>query len=686
MGENRCIGGPGQAAGQVDDGVLTDAVACTGPVGGNEPGGITFKGLQDVELNLGPGNNLFTIHDTPPSTLVRVNTGAGDDVVNVEKIEGHTFVNLGAGNDVVNIHNTQQQLSDLLGLLTVERRQPAGERDQPHERLAAAGHRGRPGRCRAEADRRRHRRDLHAELRADAAAADGVAGCREHRGTLAKGTYFYVVTAVIDGVETLASPETFDQTTSANGKVDLSWYPVPLANGGYKIYRGTTAGGENVLVGTTMKTSFVDNGSGSSATPPTTSATIHTPVTLNYGASAATVQSALETLLGSGNVKVQKAGDVYNIFFQGAFAGTAIPLLFADAANLTSGAGEVDRLNIDDSGSTAANDAALLTSTSLTGLDMPASNQIQQLVLDATGGTFTLTYTFPLVALNVAASTGAAAGTLGAGHALLRRHRYHVRTARRSPRAEVAALTAPGGSVDLTWDAVAGRLELSRLPRCDAGSRERMAGRRDERHEAMPFTDTGDPTCRRPQHAGHAGHDAADADRLRPPDDDDARRRPAVERLCGRRPARTRAAPGNRRRQRRRDEERRRLRDPLPGHAERLRALAAQGRLQPAAEGERANLGGTVTTAGRAASMATITTRGDGLLRPGDEPGSAADGRRDERHVRPLVPRRPAPLHDAADRVQRERGSSCARRSRMRSRSASRPIRTHACTPPTRST
>ena len=119
MGENRCIGGPAQPAGQVDNGVLTDANACTGPVGGNEPGGITFKGLQDVELNLGRGNNLFTIHDTPPSTLFRVNTGAGDDVVNIEKIEGHTFVNTGAGNDVVNIYNTHQQLSDLFGLLTL---------------------------------------------------------------------------------------------------------------------------------------------------------------------------------------------------------------------------------------------------------------------------------------------------------------------------------------------------------------------------------------------------------------------------------------------------------------------------------------------------------------------------------------------------------------------------------------
>jgi len=51
--------------------------------------------------------------------LTRINTGGGDDTVDVLGITGHTFVNTGAGSDTVNVHNSQQQLSELLGLLTV---------------------------------------------------------------------------------------------------------------------------------------------------------------------------------------------------------------------------------------------------------------------------------------------------------------------------------------------------------------------------------------------------------------------------------------------------------------------------------------------------------------------------------------------------------------------------------------
>ena len=456
MGQNRCIGGPARPAGQVDNGVLTDANACTGPVGGNEPGGITFKGLQDVELNFGPGNTRFTIKDTPPSTLVRVNTGAGDDVVNVEKIESHTFVNAGAGNDIVNIHNTSQQLSDLLGLLTVSGDSPQATTINLTNGSPAQGTAVDP---------------VSAEQKLTVDGTSGsftvtyvpqplnlTASQNPGSGTLAKDTYYYVVTAILPGGQTIASPEAFDQV-SGNAAVDLAWYPVPLATG-YKIYRGTDTGQENVLVGTTSNTFFTDTGSGSAGSPPTltTTTTIHAPVTVNYGDTAQAVQTDLETLVGSGNVKVQKAGNVYLLFFQGAFKWTAIPLLLTDPANLKSGKGELDQLNIDDSGSTATQDAALLTSTSLTGLDMPIANQIQQLVLDATAGTFTLTYSFPLVPVNVKATTGTAVGALAAGT------HYYVVTAvvggiETSASSEVAALTAPNGSVDLSWDAVASATE-----------------------------------------------------------------------------------------------------------------------------------------------------------------------------------------------------------------------------------
>src|SRR6185312_4674313 len=115
MGANRCIGGPSDPVGIED----VDANACNGPVGANEPGGITFKSITNLEINLGPGRNHFTIKDTPAGTLTRVNMGRGDDLVDIKKVHGHTFVNGGAGSDTFNVHNDQQKLSDIAALLTL---------------------------------------------------------------------------------------------------------------------------------------------------------------------------------------------------------------------------------------------------------------------------------------------------------------------------------------------------------------------------------------------------------------------------------------------------------------------------------------------------------------------------------------------------------------------------------------
>src|SRR5262249_28375095 len=51
--------------------------------GKNQPGGITFDGLQNIEINLGSGNNHFIVSNTPAGASVRLNTGAGDDLVDV---------------------------------------------------------------------------------------------------------------------------------------------------------------------------------------------------------------------------------------------------------------------------------------------------------------------------------------------------------------------------------------------------------------------------------------------------------------------------------------------------------------------------------------------------------------------------------------------------------------------------
>jgi hypothetical protein len=62
-------------------------------------------------------------------------------------------------------------------------------------------------------------------------------------GTIAAGTYAYVVTAVIGGVETSASAEVSVTTTGTTSSVTVSWTAVPNATL-YYIYRGV-AGLEN---------------------------------------------------------------------------------------------------------------------------------------------------------------------------------------------------------------------------------------------------------------------------------------------------------------------------------------------------------------------------------------------------------------------------------------------------------
>ena len=87
----------------------------------------------------------------------------------------------------------------------------------------------------------------------------GVAGSG---GTLAAGTYYYVITA-IDGAggETTPSPE-ITVVVGASGKVTLTWNEVPNA-AGYNIYRGIISGAEELLSGSGLpatSNTFVDTG------------------------------------------------------------------------------------------------------------------------------------------------------------------------------------------------------------------------------------------------------------------------------------------------------------------------------------------------------------------------------------------------------------------------------------------
>src|SRR5258708_38827700 len=116
----------------------------------------------------------------------------------------------------------------------------------------------------------------------------------------------------------------------------------------------------------------------------------------------------------------------------------------------------ISKLNVDDSGQTA-DGAAVLTSTSLTGLDMTTPNTIQQVVVDATSGQYTLTYTFPVFPTGLSAVAGTG-GTLTAGF-----HHY-----------EVTAMTAAGETLSpneaVAGTAGSGSVALSRTGGPGAGA------------------------------------------------------------------------------------------------------------------------------------------------------------------------------------------------------------------------
>lgn len=86
-------------------------------------------------------------------------------------------------------------------------------------------------------------------------------------GSLATGTYFYVVTALNATGETLPSAEVSVPVTGPTGSVALASSAVPGATG-YRVYRGTSSGGQNVHYASD-DTSFTDTGApGAAGSPP----------------------------------------------------------------------------------------------------------------------------------------------------------------------------------------------------------------------------------------------------------------------------------------------------------------------------------------------------------------------------------------------------------------------------------
>lgn len=87
-------------------------------------------------------------------------------------------------------------------------------------------------------------------------------------GTIAAGTYYYVVTAITPQGETVRSSEFSVVTTGATSSNTINWDTFATATG-YRIYKGTAAGVETAYYSVGVVNTYVDTGTaGTVGTPP----------------------------------------------------------------------------------------------------------------------------------------------------------------------------------------------------------------------------------------------------------------------------------------------------------------------------------------------------------------------------------------------------------------------------------
>jgi hypothetical protein len=100
-------------------------------------------------------------------------------------------------------------------------------------------------------------------------------------GTLAGGTYYYVVTAVDGASESLAGLESLPATTAGSSSTIILTWPQGVLATGYKVYRSTTSGSGYSLLATlgASTLTFTDDGSHglTPGGPPTTGSTAQVP-------------------------------------------------------------------------------------------------------------------------------------------------------------------------------------------------------------------------------------------------------------------------------------------------------------------------------------------------------------------------------------------------------------------------
>ncbi len=89
--------------------------------------GIDYSSITTLNINLGPGNDFFTIASTATGTTTNLQGGPGDQVLNVQSTAHATTINLGGGQETVNVGsqagvggwNFDGTLAGIQGALTV---------------------------------------------------------------------------------------------------------------------------------------------------------------------------------------------------------------------------------------------------------------------------------------------------------------------------------------------------------------------------------------------------------------------------------------------------------------------------------------------------------------------------------------------------------------------------------------
>ena len=91
-------------------------------------GGITYANLEQVNIFLGSGNDTFTVESTHTGSTY-ISTGAGDDVINVKTISGHTTIDAGSSvghmvngtlvGNVINVGSDAHLVDQVTGLLSI---------------------------------------------------------------------------------------------------------------------------------------------------------------------------------------------------------------------------------------------------------------------------------------------------------------------------------------------------------------------------------------------------------------------------------------------------------------------------------------------------------------------------------------------------------------------------------------